>query len=297
MKTSTPSLNVGFYAIFGVAVSLAVTVSGETFRFEKRTPTRIEPGTIAEDGATQPWNRLLLVAKPNLTRGDTAALTATIRDSVSAFRLTIMAKTSVFSPSPGEPNRHRLDEIGIGYAAMIRDKLTVVDVASASKLGLELDFVPRQILSENESQLRNVSLVAQGPTLAVFDASSIMYRDKKHQDFVTRHFIWLESATGKLTLLIWLIEKPEKTKPASVADEPMRLIAVPTYEDRLIHIDGNGFFLGIPSKKAFALEELPPGRSLPWPENLKSVAALQQFDESSLAQLAKGFNGVFENLR
>jgi hypothetical protein len=280
-----------------LSLSTPTNVFGQIFNFEKIALARIEAGTLVVDEGAGSWNRLLLVANTHLTRGDTEALAKNIRDSVSAFRLTLMAKVNQVSGALGTNALFQLQSVGVGYASTVRGKLTIVDVANASKLGLALDFASRQILSENDKQLANVSLVAMSPTVAVFDAPSLLHRKQKHLDFTMRHFLWLEAKSGRLTMLIWLLEKRPQNTPARVFDEPLRLVTLPVYEERDIHIDGSGFFLGIPSRQAFALEDLPPGKSISWTDELRTVAALERFDEGSLASLAHGLNAVLQPLR
>jgi hypothetical protein len=98
-------------------------------------------------------------------------------------------------------------------------------------------------------------------------------------------------------MLIWLLEKIAPQGPLRVFDEPMRLVAAPVYEERVIHIDGNEFFLGIPSKQAFALADLPPGKSIAWTDEIKDLAALEKFDEASLKNLVQGLNLALRGLR
>ncbi len=279
-----------------LSLSAATNVLGQTLNFEKRSLSRIEAGTLVEDEGTAAWNRLLMVANTRLTQGDTSALSQNIRDSVSAFRLTLMAKVGQVPATPGKNALFQLQSVGVGYASNVRGKLTIVDVANASKLGLELDFVARQILSENEKQLVNVSLVATSPTVAIFDVPSLMHRKQKHLEFITRHFLWLDAKSGRLTMLIWLLEKNVPNSPVRVADEPLRLVTLPVHEERVIHIDGSAFFLGIPAKQAFALEDLPPGKSISWTDELKMVAAFEKFDEGSLSSIAQGLNNVLIRL-
>ena len=57
-----------------------------------------------------------------------------------------------------------------------------------------------------------------------------------------------------------------------------------------IHVDGRSFFLGIPSERAFALEDLPPGTDIVWTAEAKSLATLMTYDSSELNQFATALN-------
>ena len=61
-------------------------------------------------------------------------------------------------------------------------------------------------------------------------------------------------------MLVWLMEKDELGGLRPV-NEPLRLVAEGTREQRNIHVDGKNFALGFPLEMAFALEDTPPGKA------------------------------------
>lgn len=269
----------------------------QTLHFEKRPLARIEAGIqVIEDGSG-PWNRLVLAARYSMTPGDTSAIAKNVRDSVTAFQLTLMAKVVATQTDSEQRNTFQLQSVGVGYASLVRGGLQIVDVANASKLGLELDYAGKQWLIESERQLELAQIIASTPTVAVFDVPSIVLRDAKHQEFVVRHFLWLDTATGRITILMWYMENGEQAKPQQVVGGQLRLVIAPVYADRRLHVDGREFFLGLPTKMAFATEDLPPGKDIPWSSNLKSLANLKSFDERSLTELAKEFNSALQPFR
>ena len=77
-----------------------------------------------------------------------------------------------------------------------------------------------------------------------------------------------------------------------VINEPMRVVTTGTVEDRGIHVDGSEFMLGIPSERAFALESLPPGISVPWPteHRIVDLASKSSYDERQLLELSSTLN-------
>jgi hypothetical protein len=269
----------------------------QTLNFEKRPLERIEAGTQVIDDGAGPWNRLVLVARSSMKHGDTSAVAQNIRDSVTAFQLTLMAKIVAPHSANGPGNAFQLQSVGIGYANPIRGQLKIVDVANASKLGLELDYAAEQWLTESERQLEAVYMLAITPTVAVFDVPSIVRRNSKHQEFMVRHFLWLDATTGRITILMWLLENRERGQPLRLVEEPLRLVATPVYPDRLLHVDGREFYLGLPTRMAFAIEDLPPGKGIPWSSDLKPFANLSQFDERSLTLFASELNTTLEPFR
>src|SRR5690606_14415098 len=67
-----------------------------------------------------------------------------------------------------------------------------------------------------------------------------------------------------------------------------RYLAVPLEEDRILHVDGDQFTLGIPAATAFALAGLPPGRRFSLRGPLGDLACQPRYDDALLRQLAEG---------
>ncbi len=255
--------------------------------------TTIPPGTLVNDGEAATWNRAVLLATPRIASGDTEKLSASVRSSVSRLTLTILATVKSEANDSGS-SAYRLQDIGLAYAALVQGKLKTVTTASASRLGAQLDFYSRQMLSENEKQIAGVKLVVRTSTLAMFDAPTILFRDGQHKDFTTRHLVWIDARTGKMSIVLWLLNT-DRDGRAQVADETLRLVAPGTTEDRRIHIDGRSFFLGIPSARAFALEDLPPGRDFTWNDQAKLFASASSYDQQSLRDFAVLLNELLSS--
>ncbi len=65
----------------------------------------------------------------------------------------------------------------------------------------------------------------------------------------------------------------------------MRWVPAGTKELREIHVDEGAFILGIPTERAFALEDLPPGKDIPWTRQTAMVAALPTYDDAHTSEL------------
>jgi hypothetical protein len=248
----------------------------------------ITPGTIVGNQQAASWNRVVLLATPSIASGDTAKLSDAIRAAISSLTLTILA-TVKSEPDEAGQTAFRLEEVGIGYSTAINNKLTIVSTDSASKLGAQLGFYGRQMLSENGKLLANVRLILRTTTLAVFDTPAIMLRDGQHKEFVTRHLLWLDPRTGKMAMAVWLLSSVDEGQLA-VAEKKLRVVAAGTREDRKIHVDGRSFFLGIPTTRSFALEDLPPGADFAWTEAAKELAAKKAYHTKELDELANALN-------
>jgi hypothetical protein len=283
----------GFIAV--QAIYIAPMVPAE--ESPARALPAIAPGTLIEprlEGDIQPdrWNRVVLLAKPQIASGEVEKLSASIRKSVAMFTLSILATVREGTGALGQP-RYVLEEVGVGYSVPIREKLTLVTSDTAARLGASLDFVARQMLSENEKQLTTIRSIVRTETLTIFDTPAIMLVGREHKEFTTRHLIWVDGNSGKIGLLVWLIAADASGRP-EVAHTTVRLVPSGTKEERRIHVDGRSFFLGIPSKYAFALEELPPGRDFQWSATAKQYAAESAYDALQIKEFAAALNEMLK---
>lgn len=260
---------------------------------------RIPAGTVVDDDDASRWNRIVLLARPRIASGAQSALSKSIRDTVSTFVLTVLATVEREIAADGQ-TRYALAEVGLGYSMKLNDQWTVVSSVEQKRLGAGLGFFQRQLLGSNEKQLDTATLIVSTPTMLIFDTPSIMLRDGQHRDFITRHCVWLDSKSGKCSALLWLLSKTPPNAASknamTVADEAMRWIPEGMREERRIHVDGDEFFLGVPSERAFALEDLPDGKPIPWTDRAKQVAALPSYNAESLRELAASLNQAFQAL-
>ncbi|WP_146401110.1 hypothetical protein [Planctomycetes bacterium CA13] len=269
-------------SIFALACIFLLTVA--TFA---EGITVLPPGTDVDNSDRSAWNRVVLVATPRFASGDVDAVSESIRQSVSDFQLTIMARTS----QAPQTSQYSLADVGVGYSMVIDGRSVVIDSESASQLGASLGFIQRRILSGNEAQIVKIVVKVRTTTLLIFDVPSIFLHRKdgqfEHRDFVNRHLVWIDPTSGEIFMATWLIDPTEK-----IPDVPLRIVAADTREDRRIHIDKSAFFLGIPNERAFALENLPPGKEIGWNELLRKLASRDSYNLESLRQLTDAINRV-----
>lgn len=253
----------------------------------------ISPGTVLDDPRAVRWNRIILLARPRIASGATTSLSESVRKAASKFTLSIVASVvpvvakaaEASSDSTQPPASFQLDDVGVGYSLELRGRLTIVSTASANRLGANLGFLESQVLAENEKHLQRLRMIAKTSTLTIFDTPAILQRNGAHQDYMVRHLIWLDPKSGELSALVGLLGKSDAGS-YKVIDEPLRLLSPATREDRAIHVDGNKFILGIPTELAFALEDLPPGKSVAWSSELRNLAAQKNYAPSELVQLS-----------
>ena len=243
----------------------------------------VPPGTPVAAASADRWNRLVLAAAPRIAAGDTTAVAEAVQERLAEFALVVMATVRP-GVGPDGVARHTLAEVGAGYAVPVAGQLTVVDT-NAPPPEAGIDFLGRQILAQNGKGLEGLRRVAASDTVQVFDADSLVVRDGRHADFLTRHFVWVEPVTGVCSACVWLLE-PRADGSLAVVEDPPRWIAPGTHEDRAIHVDADEFLLGLPTKRAFALVDLPPGQPLRWSPGLRAVAAERSYEPDTVRTLA-----------
>lgn len=264
---------------------------------------RIEAGTLVSTGtdageSSGRWNRVVLLARPRIASGDVESLSTAIRDSVSDFVLTILASVEEFhDPTVGQ-SRFRLVDVGVGYSTQVNGEMRTVTVADAAKVGVKLGIFPRMLLAENEKKLATATITARTSTLMIIDTPAVVLRDKEHHEFIMRHFIWVEPTTGRNAALVWLIDHDKAGHPVVDANEPPRWAPAGLREDRAIHVDGKEFnFIGIPNDRAFAIEDLPPGRPIPWTAEARALAAKPSYQVEELRSLSLALNAMLQATR
>ncbi len=300
VKTSMPLS----WLTLALLVSQYVGVTHAQERVAKsRELPRIEAGTLVSFdtsvGKTAGhWNRVVLLARPRIASGDVEALSSAIRDSVSDFVLTILASVEEFQdPTVGQP-RFRLVDIGVGYSTHVNGEMRTVTVADAEKVGVKLGIFPRMLLAENEKKLATATITARTSTLMIVDTPAVVLRSKEHHDFVMRHFIWVEPTTGRNAALVWLIDHDQAGNPIVDPSEPPRWAPAGLQEDRAIHVDRKEFnFIGIPNDRAFAIEDLPPGRPIPWTAEARALAAKPSYQADELRDLSLALNAMLQMSR
>ncbi len=251
-------------------------------------------GTIVVDPSAERWNRVVLLARYRVASGDVTVLSTSIRQAVTEFIETVLATVESYSDEKTGETRYRLAEVGIAYSSEQDGKLKVLTRDTAEELGFKLNFIQRQILFVSEKLIDNVHLVARTSTLTIFDTPTVMLRDGEHRSFIIRYFVWVDSRSGAAGSMTWLLER-DTDQTSVVATEPIRQLPPAFHEDRRYHVDSNEFTFGIPSKRAFALESLPPGRPLAWAPDAIRLAALPSYSMDDLRELTVALNGAIAN--
>jgi hypothetical protein len=136
----------------------------------------------------------------------------------------------------------------------------------------------RQILDGNEKCIdEGVRQVVRTPTMLLFDAQAVMLRGTEHQNMIMRHAVLVDPTNGKLYTLVWLLHNDYEA-----AEGTMQLLPPNMWEKRLLSVKRDKFnVLGIPTKEAFGLRQVPPGTPIAYNPELRHAATLKTFTEES----------------
>lgn len=262
-----------------------------------RPMTVIAAGTVVDDPDRERWNRIVLLATPRFASGDTADVSESIREAVAGFTFAILATVRPVDASVAEGNgvRHELVEVGVGYSMPVKDRLTVV-APDATMAGFSLEFLGRQVLNAKHKSLGEIACVGSHGTAVVFDAPALMLRGEEHEDLIVRHLVRIDPQSGICTTCAWLVTTTDDGSLEPV-EEPLRIIAGGTHEERPIHVDGRRFTFGLPTKRAFAVEDLPPGQRVDWSATLRTAADLPAYSDEDVDRLVTELDTAVASLR
>jgi hypothetical protein len=273
-------------AVMSCAALLLPAAQGEELaaidvqeRFLEKIPAGTEIGKTAPRG----WTHLVFIATPKIEEGDVDALPSLAKNIASMLQLTVLANAK----REGKDGPWRLDKVAVGFATPIGGKRIIIDSASERRLGANLDFIERTVLSGQERYLaeeKGVTQVVTAPNMVVFDARQVTLVKSKHRQMVVRHAVVIDPATGGMGALVWLLEP--SSRGFSLAEEAMHLLPSNYHEDRVMHVDGDQVnFLGMPGPTALAVVSLPAGTEIPFTPELREVAALSRFTPEAAAEL------------
>ena len=284
-------------AVMAIICHAAVAAAGDVARPAPRAMTVIAAGTVVDDPQRDRWNRIVLLATPRFASGDTADVSESIKEAVAGFTFAILATVKPLDASAADDDapRHELAEVGIGYCMRVKDRLTVI-APDATVAGVSLDFLGRQVLNAKQKSLSEINCVGKHAHAVVFDVPTLMLRGDDHEDLVVRHLVRVDPRSGACSSCAWLVTATDDgvSKPV---EEPLRIIDGGTLEERPIHVDGRRFTFGLPTKKAFAVEDLPPGRRVDWSTSLRTAADMPTYSEQALDRLTAELDTAIASLR
>ena len=280
IRTFLLTANILLFAALPVAAQTAVSSSKVSFT---RVPvTLVQPGTTFGEQPPEQWSNLISFVDGKLTRGDVDAVTETVRYYAEIFNLVMLANVEI-----GDDQKYELDDVGIGFSMKINDKNVFVTSDTQSDLGGNLSLIGRGVLDGNVEALAKVEQVARTSHSILIDAPATLLRNGAHREMIVRYYIWVFPENGNVGTLVWLLDPANRGKTLLVADSTVQLLPPNMREERIMNVKKSEFnFLGIPSKKAFALVQIPQGTAFEMTPEMKAISANKTYTPESFAQLA-----------
>ena len=255
------------------------------FSGQKKTLDRIPPGTRFTDSAPKGWTNLISFVEGELDSGDVSAVSDTVGYYAKLFNLVKLA--NVVHDDSG---KFVLDKVAVGFSMKIDKVNTVVTSDTQKKLGGGLSLIGQGVLDGNIESLDKVEQVARNQTSMLIDAPAIMLKDNEHLEMVVRYFIWVSPGNGQVGTVVWLLDSDPKHGATdiryAIAEDEVQFLPPNMIEQRSMNVKADRFnVFGIPKKDAFALVRIPQGRGYPYTDELKQVAGLRSYDETSYSAL------------
>ena len=284
-----------FAPTFAFALVLALSSNGFAQNAAQPALDRIPPGTVITlpgkgnpaAAPAQDFSNIVLFVNGKIGEGDVEAASSTVKFYADLFNLVYLANVKK------KGQNFELDKVAVGFSSKINGDNVVVTSQTAKKYGLSLSsLVGEPVLDGNYKALDEIKVIAQNKTSMVFDAPSVMQYKGDHEKMVVRFYLWVSPVDGKLGTCVWLLEKDKQL--LAFAENQVHYLKQNMIEDRVMHVDGSKFFLGIPSADAFAIVSLPKGRTYQASPGFLKLGAQNTLNPTELEQLAVELDATFK---
>lgn len=259
---------------------LAQTDAG--WDFTPKPIARIPSGTVVGGETVQGWSHPVNFVQGSLSQGDLDAVSDQVELYAKMFNLVTLA--NVVRQADGS---YVLDKVAIGFSTKIKGQDVIITRDTHSSLGANLGMIGGMVFSANEAALKEVKQTARYSNGLILDGPILMFANGRHEYQMARYFFWVSKTTGELGTLVWAMQDQGGDRYLCTSDH-MELLPSNMREIRHMHVDGDEFMFGFkPSKKAFAVVQLPQGTPVPFTDPLKEVATLKTFNQATYVELLK----------
>jgi len=244
----------------GPAPAVGGAATGTAIDVTPREIPRIDPGTVVADRAPAGWTHLVIKSKPRIadgSRGDVSDLIARLATLVSS---TILADVRA-DPRSQPAGQFRLARVAVGLATSVEGQDTIVSNDSYERVGAKFGFLESAVLSAAEEQLDKMRLLVRSPNVAVVQGEGVLLLDGKHHTVLVRYALLADPRNGALYALCWGL-RPLEGGRLELIGSTVHWLPPAIVEDCQLHVDPEQFFLGVPSRTAFAMVRLPPGQKV-----------------------------------
>ncbi len=230
----------------------------------------VTPGTVVGKTAPQGWSHLILKNYPHINPKQQSLVSASTYRLASLVFTSIMARVEAI---PGtNPTRYALGDIGFGLGTTVRGEEMVLSPETQARLGANLGFQERFVLSECYKRQAMARSVVRTNTMAVFDTHAVIDHDSRHHLAKMRYAVLLDPRSGQIATLSWGVDLDQEQRPR-VACTPLEWLPPNKVDDCVLYVDPNQFTLGIPNDIAFAVKRPPLGQAqIPLTQDLQALA-------------------------
>jgi hypothetical protein len=236
----------------------------------------IPPGTVVERSAPEPYTHLIIKSLPRLGAGDLDSVNDLTKELAALLHTALLAKVTPYDAS-GQ-RRYRLTEVATGFSTNVPGRGdTVLSPDTEKRLGANLSFLARVVLSRCYEEQQKCRYVIRSDTMAIIDTPAPVLRNGKHRWALVRYAVLVSERSGRLDTLIWMNDVDGQGRPTATVGN-INLMPPNMILDGVLHVDADLFTLGIPSDLAFDSVNPPQtDRNMPLPESLATLSALPQY--------------------
>lgn len=219
----------------------------------------IKTGVQVRTSNDSDWNTPLISAFGELSTGALNGVSNIVRENSKLFGFAMMANLR-----ENEGGSLEIADFGVSVTMRnLKGEPIATSASNPSPKVKELGLISRMVLKANEEALSRIKVIAQSPQLILIEAPTIMHIDQINREVNVRYVLLLdEKYKPRLFVFGPIIENKSSSAPPI-----LRELVVGMDELRQFYVDGDQFTFGIPSKTAFGLVDLPPGRQI---EDLKA---------------------------
>lgn len=256
--------------------------------YEARPMPLLEPGTVIGDGPPDGWTHLIFKSRSRLAAGAVSDLPEFARELAEFIFYAMTVRVA-----PGHDGLWRFDRAAIGLGTRIGDRDVIISGTTHRKLGANLGPIKAIVLSYAEQRLANICIAYHGPTMAVIDTPTLLHIDGENRETLFRYLFLVEPSTGGLATIVWRIELDDQGRYLRLGSKPIlmtpNLISVTP-----LYVDGTKITAGIPSNRAFAGTELPPGTILDIPNQAARAIIAKPITATDAQILENAFRRLLE---
>jgi hypothetical protein len=220
---------------------------------------QLTAATRVGDSAPEGWTHLAYKSTPHLASGDLGSLPTVASTTASMFRTVMLVDVQPL----GLDKEFILSRIGLGMCVPARDGRNDDVVVSSDRvqaLGIQLSTVEEMVLGAAESELAEARIVAFTSTFALVRAPGMLVVAGKHRKVDLYYAFCVEPTTGRLRVGIWSmwpgdVKQPPPPSVIELAPRTVYQCAVDVQAKRVLGT--------VPYSWSFAMQKLPPGRSIP----------------------------------